>query len=279
MEIDMPNLLQVWKQWADAPPAPTEPQILLADARVLQLLAHRVGVVHWTKWEQCAQGFRLWDSNDCNLHTGLIPLPFVGDLQRAVVYVLLLNGGLSPTDYFGEFQIPAFREKLLANLRQDFSGTKYPFFPLDPEYSWHSGTAWWQKKLKHVAKRLCELAPASEEVVREVLAQRVCAIEQLPYHSRNFGIPEDDCAVIPSVQLACGFVQSLETQAVSGEKLIVAMRRMRSWGLSADGKNILEFSAGQARGAHLSTAKDDAAGHRVVEVLLPYVRAHKRSKG
>jgi hypothetical protein len=52
------------------------------------------------------------------IHTGLLPMPFVGSLSRAKVFLLMLNPGLSPTDYFGEFEQPAYRGALRNNLFQ-----------------------------------------------------------------------------------------------------------------------------------------------------------------
>ena len=44
-------------------------------------------------------------------------MPFVGDLQSADVFLVLLNPGLGPLDYYGEEKNePGYREALLANL-------------------------------------------------------------------------------------------------------------------------------------------------------------------
>ena len=73
------------------------------------------------------------------LHLGLVPQPFMGDLDRARVFILLSNPGLSPDDYFAECQQPAFADRLIDNLRQQNQRHEYPFLFLDPSYSWHAG--------------------------------------------------------------------------------------------------------------------------------------------
>ena len=69
---------------------------------------------------------------DTRFHLGLVPAPFAGDIGRAKVIVLLLNPGPEPDDYFGEHKVPGFRDRLICNLRQDFSRTECPFVYLDP---------------------------------------------------------------------------------------------------------------------------------------------------
>ena len=63
---------------------------------------------------------------DRKLHLNLLPQPFCGDLLHAKVYVLLLNPGVGPTDYFGEVAVPKYRRALRATLRQDFKHFSTP---------------------------------------------------------------------------------------------------------------------------------------------------------
>ena len=53
------------------------------------------------------------------LHLGLLPMPFAGRLDRADIFILLLNPGFRPSDYFAEFRDEAFRKAWSDNIRQE----------------------------------------------------------------------------------------------------------------------------------------------------------------
>lgn len=266
----MEKLLHTWRNWAQGAVVASENQTLPEDQESLDALTGDRGAVRWSSWRECHEGFDPWDKKT-PLHTGLVPLPFVGDVRNAKVVFLLLNPGLSATDYYAEYQVPGFRHCLLANLRQDFSDTEYPFFPLDPEFAWHSGNAFWQRKLKHVQLKLSVATGRKPADVRKFLSQKICAIEMLPYHSVSMGIPVEKLKKFPSSKLACAAVSGLVEQARSGDRMLVAMRQVNSWGVPLDCLNVLHYSSGQARGAHLGTGMDETHGSRVAKFLLPHL--------
>lgn len=73
--------------------------------------------------------------DDDGLHLSLLPVPYVGNLRKASVVVLMLNPGFNYSDYWAESdecKIPEFRKRLKANLKQSFNGVEYPFLFLDP---------------------------------------------------------------------------------------------------------------------------------------------------
>ena len=49
---------------------------------------------------------------DTRLHLGLVPLPYGGDLRSAKVFVLMLNPGLGPSDYYAEQTSREWRDLL-----------------------------------------------------------------------------------------------------------------------------------------------------------------------
>jgi len=97
---------------------------------------------------------RFGDFADTRLHLSLLPIPYGGNLRTAEIVILLLNPGFSFTDYYAETRVPAFRNRLERTLAQDFGETEFPFLWLDPEYCWHSGFVWWERKLRDVADRI-----------------------------------------------------------------------------------------------------------------------------
>ena len=87
------------------------------------------------------------------LHLGLYPQPYIGDVTNASIYILLLNPGLGPIDYYsetGENGSENFRAALRNNLKQNFEDNEYPFMFLDPQFSWHSGYTWWHERLAKI---------------------------------------------------------------------------------------------------------------------------------
>lgn len=272
----MEAFLQSWNAWADTAETATSEQHLPEDRSILEALQGNRSVVRWSSWDECRDHFDPW-TNVAPLHTGLVPLPFVGDVRRAKVYFLLLNPGLSATDYHAEYLASGFRRRLLANLRQDFSATEYPFFPLDPEFAWHSGNDFWERKLRQIAKLLCKRSGLSHPQVRKFLARTVCAIEMLPYHSVRLDLPPRVLQAFPSVVLARTCVSSIVPRAQAGDCMIVAMRQVANWEVPPDCANVLRFTGGQARGAHLSTNGANAHGTRIVDFLLPEFLRHAAS--
>lgn len=266
----MEKLLHTWKNWAEGAVMASENQTLPEDGESLDALTGDGGVVRWSSWRECREGFDPWDKK-APLHTGLVPLPFVGDVRNAKVVFLLLNPGLSASDYHAEYQVPGFRERLLANLRQDFLGREYPFFPLDPECAWHSGNTYWQGKLRHILEMLCEETGLSHAKVRQFLARNVCAIEMLPYHSVRQGISVKAMQGFPSSKLACTAVNGLVKQALDRSRMLVAMRQVKGWGVPLDCPHVRCFSGGQARGAHLGTREDGTHGQFVAKFLKPFL--------
>jgi hypothetical protein len=189
---------------------------------------------------------------DHRLHLGLLPQPFIGNLRRASIYVLLLNPGLGPHDYYSEYEVPAFREALLANLRQDFRGSSVPFLFLDPQFSWHGGFAWWNGKLAGVIARLAGEWGVSHATARSRLAHELACIELVPYHSSNFRDAGKWIQRLKSVEIARAFVHEVVLPRVRrGEAVIIVARQVKNWKLPKHPR-IVSYSNQDARAAHLS---------------------------
>ncbi len=93
---------------------------------------------------------------DHRLNLNLLPVPYSGDLRTAEIVVLLLNPGFTLADYWGEFEIPKLRQRLVATLQQSTAKSEFPFMWLDPEFCWHGGFIWWEKKLRDVVRVIAQ---------------------------------------------------------------------------------------------------------------------------
>lgn len=196
------------------------------------------------------------------LHFDLLPVPFVGNLETASVFLLMLNPGFGPHDYFGEYEVPGFREALLNNLHQV---RRNRFLFLEPQFSWHGGYAYWHTKLKGVIKALADRKSIRYGHARQFCQSKIAALELVPYHSENFGVPDRIIRDLASAQLAQAFVhEELVPRARKGDCLLVATRKVKNWGLSKE-KNIVVYTASEARGAHLSPSS--SGGQAILKFL------------
>lgn len=189
------------------------------------------------------------DEGRSQLHFDLLPAPFVGNLKTASVFLLMLNPGFGPHDYFGEYEVPEFRNALLNNLHQTPNNS---FLFLDPRFSWHGGYDYWHTKLKGVIKAFANKMDIPYGRARRFFQAKIAALELVPYHSENFGVPDRVISSLPSAQLAQTFVhEELVPRARSGKCLLVVTRGVSKWKL-AEHKNIVMYGATEARSAHLS---------------------------
>jgi hypothetical protein len=172
-------------------------------------------------------------SNDTVFHTGLLPVPYVGDLQNAQVVVCMLNPGFGPSDYFAEEQ-DDFREATMSNLMQCFDHDRIPFFLLDRTFAWSGGYTWWWRKFKPVIeamKQSDENRNMTTEKAIELIGRKVAAIELIPYHSVKSPLSPTQIRDLESAKRAVEAVSSLRERGT----LIVVTRSASLWGFQPCG--------------------------------------------
>ncbi len=190
--------------------------------------------------EKYSQHKSFEDPNDTAFHIGLLPVPYIGNLATATVYILTLNPGLETGDYLYD-QHSLYQELQGNNLRQ--VPMEYPLFILDPRLSFHSGYAYWVKKFRtHVEKLYKEKIGSRKEILRSI-SQTVAILELVPYHSLRF--PAKLIAKVdqlPSVKMMLEFVQnSIVPRAQNNQATIIITRKVDLW-KSPDGVNIIKYS-------------------------------------
>lgn len=189
--------------------------------------------------------------DDTRLHLGLYPLPYIGDLSNASIYILMLNPGFSPNGYHVEHQYPDYRALLQRNLFQEAAGDKYPFFCLNPKLSWTGGYEYWAKKLSSIIQETKKRMKLSQQEVLSFLSKKLAVLELLPYFSRKFG-GENLINKLPSAQLMKQYVtDELVPKARNGKALIVVTRGNKHWDIREDA-NIIVYNAWEALGAYLT---------------------------
>jgi hypothetical protein len=190
---------------------------------------------------------------DARLHVGLLPLPYVGDLTTADIFILLANPGLSHADYWAEEHVPAYRHRLLNNLSQAEAD---PFLFLDPALSWHPGGQYWLSRFQDLAGSLQSDRISFRDSL-DLMRKHVACLELVPYHSTGFRLPGRLVDSLESVRLMIDFVNhDLAPRALRGEVLLVVTRQVFRWGIDASCANIVRYGPGQARSASISPATD-----------------------
>jgi hypothetical protein len=206
-----------------------------------------------TNLDQFVTSPRFGNADDRGFHFSLLPAPYMGNLSRADILLLLLNPGLNVADYHAEWNVPEFRRRLARNLYQDLDGLEFPFLLLDPEFCWHPGFRWWERKLRNVATILAKTRyPGRYRDALCELSNRIAALELVPYHSSAFngGKIVDD---LPSALCAKGHALTyVQKRASSGLALVVAMRNVSAWGLP-DQPGLVSYPPPLSRGASLGS--------------------------
>lgn len=257
------DLLTAWADWN----AIDHPYIFPSDRFLLESKRSVDATIVWRSWKEAYQHPEFAKPGDTRLHLGLLPQPFIGDLKRASVFILLLNPGLGPGDYFGEYMVKEFRSALVANLKQDFSGNVSPFLFLDPQFAWHGGFNWWQGKLAGVITQLSSSWNTSFAVARERLASELASIELFPYRSGSFRDADSWLTQLASVKLARSFVTDFVLPKVrENEAVLVITRKVKNWGIVPE-KGVVQYSHTEARAAHLTP--NSRGGSAILEFIIP----------
>jgi hypothetical protein len=240
------ELVEFWKQYRlDGPPFvhPDDIDLLRANGRVVEKDA--------PDYVSYIAGTRFANQEDEGLHLSLLPVPYIGNLQNSKIVILLLNPGFEHSDYWAESHMPEFRMRLEQNLYQSFGGIEYPFFYLDPQFCWHSGFRWWERKLREVTRRIAlgKFNGNYREALHD-LSQRLACIELFPYHSASF---KDRYLIgkLPSTKMASSFVQnSILGDTDANRRIWIVTRKAREWGVK-ESDTVIVYTGGHTRGASL----------------------------
>lgn len=239
------NLIRAWTNWKTSKP----PFVLDSDRGILDSERNAKQTITICSWRQAYLAKDFCGPKDKRLHLGLLPQPFLGDLSHASIFILGLNPGLGPGDYYAEYEVAKFRRALRANLEQRFRRGSLPFVFLDPQYAWHGGFVWWHRKLAAVISCLSKTWEVDFAKARERLAGRLASIELVPYHSSELA---SRWIRLESVSLALSFVANEVVQRVrSGKAIAIAIRQAKIWRLPKE-KGFVSYTHQEAHAASLS---------------------------
>jgi len=161
-------------------------------------------------------------------HSGLIPVPYGGDIRKAKIYILTLNPGLRPIDYYAESHDKAYRKARIRQLRQRNLDKDFPFMELNPKVSWKS--KYWTGRLGDIIQMLQEQKNVSYTKALSLLSKSIAYLEYIPYHSENFGIKKSVINKMRSPKLIKAFVDDyVFSRAKKGKANIIVTRKVDWW--------------------------------------------------
>jgi hypothetical protein len=198
-------------------------------------------------------------------HFGLIPGPYSGDILGAKVYLLMLNPGFAPIDYYAQEKCKPFRDAVKNDIRQNLDD-KFPFMNLDPRFAWTGGGQYWNRKLEAVVNIIKGRKKYTYNNSLSYLSKKLCTLEIVPYHSREYSLPSKFYNEMTTPKLMKSFITDYVLPKAKKEKAcIIVTRGNQYWGLKKQ-KNIVIYSGSEARSAYLTP--DSRGGKLLLEYLL-----------
>lgn len=148
-------------------------------------------------------------SEDLGWRTELIPVPFMGDYNKASTILLCLNPGFNEKLDFQDYSNNYYFQENMKTLTMESS---YPFFCLDPKISSSGAFIWWTKILKALI----------DQFGSRYLSDKLMCLQYLAYHSKTY---TDPLGYFPSQNYTFNLLQ----QAIKDQKTIIIMRSKKLW--------------------------------------------------
>ncbi|OGF01623.1 MAG: hypothetical protein A2024_05550 [Candidatus Edwardsbacteria bacterium GWF2_54_11] len=234
------KLLKEWGAYKPIKP----PYILKGDKALLSFSKHSL----YTNYNTFIKNHHPADTK--TIHLGLLPVPYAGNLAKAKIFILLLNPGFKPINYFTEYNHKPYRQALLNNLKQKNLDAKYPFLFLNPSFLWTGGGSYWSQKFGKIIEEIMGQKGWEYQKALSHISQKVAIIQSFPYHSGKYSLTKKETKKLASPKLAREYVRNvLKKKAESGKILVLVTRHAKAWGI--EGRNIINFKGPDARAAHL----------------------------
>ena len=196
------------------------------------------------------------------VHVDLYPQPYVGNLDRSLVYILFGNPGFVAADYDDELKNPSHMAACIANLKQSGQG----FYPLLPAGSGTGAGNYWQGRLRSLTADLAQRLHLTSSQANQVLVDRLSVVEAGAYHSKKF--PGDWFDQLPSSRAARDYVHgTLLPKARRGEVLILVWRRAAFWGVPESTAGVLHRPPEKAQLKNITAVERAAMAEFIAERL------------
>lgn len=217
------NLIEFWKQLDQD----TFPRIHREDFAILK--NHPDLLSTFKTWSSFVKEHD-WtqDQERRKLQTSLVPVPYVGNLENAKIYVLMLNPGFLPICHWAESHNTTLTDGLWQNLYQ----TTDEFLFLNPDFAWHPGFTYWSSRFQKTLQQIMLKKSCSYQEALRFLSCSVANVQMVPYASNNFALSSQITNALPSVVQVKKFVRDvLLPNAEAENKIIIVARQNKSWAL------------------------------------------------
>jgi hypothetical protein len=173
-------------------------------------------------------------TDDYSYQLDLLPLPYIGSLDDARVYILMLNPAWSEST--------ARHERVCKGLIIDtLCQREQSFFPITQKcYLSRYWTNIWK--------------PVIEEVGPQFLADRVCLLNLVPFRSKHYKHYK------PLMNEAPVMIMKQFARELPNDRLIIVARRKHDWAID-EAPNVITFQGTESRGIHLHKYADRIAEH------------------
>jgi len=162
----------------------------------------------------------------------------------------MLNPGFKMADYYAEYQMPAFRQRAVANLKQRFDAVDFPFLFLDPAFSWHTGFSYFERKLRPIVGEIAQQCGVSYLEGLRRLSRSIAVLQMVPYHSAGF--KSSWAFKLHSAEKAKELAREyIFRRARAGEAIAIILRNGKQWGASPRCRNVVCYGGPHVRGAWL----------------------------
>jgi hypothetical protein len=198
-------------------------------------------------------------------HLGLLPVPYVGDIENATIYILLLNPGFSILNYFEETFNRQLKKVMLKNLFQTDLDSDFPFFYLNPKYHWTGGGQYWSNKLDSILQHTSKELGLTYYDSLKLLSKKLAVLELVPYHSNSYNLKKRIFEQIESKNRMINFTHTyLKKKLENNTACALITRKSQEWNFMPT-KNVMIYSAQEARSAHITM--NTRGGHLLYSFL------------
>lgn len=250
---NIPHLINAWRKLD----TDTKPFILDADRPALDEIINAKNGYHQisSSSQFCKSDLCQAPSDKTKFHFNLLPMPYLGNIRKAKVYILTLNPGFGFNNYYLQ-SLPEYRENKIRQLRQTNLNKEYPW--IDPDFCWTGGFQYWFKRIRPVIERLQKKEGINFREALKIVSKNVATLELVPYHSSSYKLSRKVFNQMESPKLMLEFVKSfVMPKAKNGEALVICARKVKEWGLEEQMDNVITFKGHETRGAHLTGYTDD----------------------
>jgi hypothetical protein len=244
------ELIRSWRQCQL-----NNPPFVLPQDSVLLYPKYRKNVTICETFDEYIHSAVFGQQVDHTAHLGLIPTPYMGNLARADVFILMMNPGLQAANYYVEEKDANVRAALQNNLFQRGLDKRYPFIWLNPEFAYNGGFRFWADKFADILRLIVQRQGVSYLDALSILAKRVAVLQYWPYHGPSLDFTRGLKDKLGSSELAVRYVHEVLVPRVeANEILLISVRKCDGWGVRQYRRlrNLIIYEGSHVRGASLT---------------------------